>query len=102
MQIGRLASKSFADYSVRIQQRVDRLGATLIGLAADELDLNPAAGELAGQALLKPADALLRLSPGRRIVVLFDALDEIQPLSSDGETTYGRSPAGQLRPLRGV
>ncbi|HEY7644788.1 MAG TPA: hypothetical protein VH858_07105, partial [Hyphomicrobiales bacterium] len=80
-EVGRILASPFHQTIVRIRQQVDASGRDAVGLRVNELITDPRlipVNELQHLALLDPARALLREDPAATIVVLIDALDEVE------------------------
>jgi hypothetical protein len=87
LEAGRIAANPFKPLSVRIRQRVELLEGRSTGIATDRLDADPELmdpRQLQRLALLDPAEALLKKDPGARIVVIIDALDELDEPGASG------------------
>ncbi|RPF38071.1 hypothetical protein [Streptomyces sp. TLI_185] len=87
LEARQITANPFKPLSVKISQRVERLEGRSTGIAADRLDADPelmAPRQLQRLALFDPARALLKKDPGARIVVIIDALDELDELDVPG------------------
>ena len=81
IRVKRLLESPFHEKALRVVQHVQANQGSVIGLQVDELVVEPhllAVADLLHLALVSPAKALARLEPGRKIVILIDALDEIR------------------------
>ncbi|MEU9349104.1 hypothetical protein AB0D74_48690 [Streptomyces sp. NPDC048278] len=87
LEAGQITANPFKPLSIRIRQRVGRLAGRSTGIAVDRLDADPeqlAPRHLQRLALLAPAKALLKKDPDARIVVIIDALDELDEPGAPG------------------
>jgi len=80
-EVGRLVASPFYQKVLEIEQHVEANQGKVVGLRVEELvaeaRLLPAE-DLLQLALIHPAEALQRIDPTKKIVVLVDALDEIR------------------------
>ncbi|MFE6175301.1 hypothetical protein [Streptomyces sp. NPDC056464] len=80
LEARQITANPFKPLSVRIRQRVEMLEGRSTGITTDRLDADPELmdpRQLQRLALFDPARALLKKDPGARIVVIIDALDEL-------------------------
>ena len=87
-EVERIIASPFYKTVVRIQQHVEEVDGTAVGLHVKDLLLEPRSIKLADlqhMALIDPALAMQREHPERVIVILVDALDEVryQPTDED-------------------
>jgi tetratricopeptide (TPR) repeat protein len=81
IRVSRLLASPFHQNVLKVVQHVQSNQGKVVGLQADELVAEPrllAAEDLLFLALVSPARALARTDPGKQIVILIDALDEIR------------------------
>ena len=85
-EIGKILASPFYKIVVRIQQQIEQVEGSMVGLRIDEMVIEPRLLELADlqyMALIDPARAMQRLHPERQIVIALDALDEVRYHQSD-------------------
>ncbi len=85
--VKRILASPFYTKVLQIQQQVERNKGTVVGLRVDELVIDPRLidqKDLQFMALFDPASLLLKLNPGKKVVILVDALDEIRYHGSEG------------------
>ena len=94
-ELARVWTDPFYRQVIRVRQVVSQADGTLAGLRIGEVVVSEyalAPGALLEMALARPARILARLSPGARVVVVVDGLDEEQ-YSPDREPTIMRTLA---------
>ena len=80
-EIDKIVASPFYQQVIQIQQYVERIKGSVVGLQVKELLVEPRSLDpvnLQFMALIAPAKALLSSHPEKQIVILVDALDEIR------------------------
>ena len=85
-EIGKILASPFYKIVIQIQQQIEQVAGSVVGLHIDEMVIEPrllALADLQYMALIDPARAMQRLHPERQVVVALDALDEVQYHQAD-------------------
>jgi hypothetical protein len=81
IEVAKLIGSPFHQGVIKVQQHIDTVSGSVVGLRVDELVFEERLMEVADlqhMALIDPARTLQRLRPDERIVILIDALDEVR------------------------